>query len=503
MPRAKLEKQGSLETDRMEQLAIKASLEEIQGPRVETAVRVIPQDEEEPVAGPSWRPDPLAPTAAESTSGANNKELDPQGMGTWRDPDPTPESSRPTTPEPETEEEKANRRLVFLEEFFPTVDPEFLHQKAIEFGFNEGAEMHLQAWIDANIDKGFKDFPTKEAYEKRRKEAELLNKYQISGEDQSAEEIYKEYQDLYDGDPESYFTNLQRETSQLYRDHSINQLKMDFRYLSVPYIERVFRANKGRYLPIYRILKKHTDQAQLRLADGRRKTRRPDHECLRPVEIDLNFLKEVKYARMEEKVKAHEKEVEKQRQLKIADARENGTLEECKCCYSDEILREDMFSCQGGHCYCKDCIQRASEVAVGEGKTRLQCLGGNEGNCDESFELSVLQNALKPNLFSKWLKKIQADELEKADIEGLESCPFCPFATIMDSTPEENKVFVCQNPDCGKESCRLCHEISHIPKKCDEVEKNAEVRKRTFIENKMAGRATNSIFFCFLFVMTH
>ena len=99
VPRAKLEKQGSLETDRMEQLAIKASLEEFQGPSStksklnEFDTAFIQQDEGEPVAGPSWRPDPLAaPTAAESTSGANtnNKELDPQDMGTWRDPDPTP-----------------------------------------------------------------------------------------------------------------------------------------------------------------------------------------------------------------------------------------------------------------------------------------------------------------------------------------------------------------------------------------------------------------------------
>ena len=86
--------------------------------------------------------------------------------------------------------------------------------------------------------------------------------------------------------------------------------------------------------------------------------------------------------------------------------------------------------------YCKECVQRGSEVAIGEGKTKLQCLG----QCDKDFDLSILQKALKPNVFSKWLKRIQADELVKAGIEGLEQCPFCPFATIMDSTPEENKV---------------------------------------------------------------
>jgi len=73
----------------------------------------------------------------------------------------------------------------------------------------------------------------------------------------------------------------------------------------------------------------------------------------------------------------------------------------------------------------------------------------------------------------------------QADVEGLERCPFCEFATIMDTSPEENKIFQCQNPECGKESCRMCKEIAHIPLRCEEVEKDSEVRKRTYIENKM------------------
>ena len=86
--------------------------------------------------------------------------------------------------------------------------------------------------------------------------------------------------------------------------------------------------------------------------------------------------------------------------------------------------------------------------------------------------------------------------MSQADIEGLERCPFCDFATIMESSPEENKVFPCQNPECGKESCRLCHEISHIPLRCDEVEKDAEVRKRTYIENKMSEALIRNCWKC-------
>ena len=80
----------------------------------------------------------------------------------------------------------------------------------------------------------------------------------------------------------------------------------------------------------------------------------------------------------------------------------------------------------------------------------MSCLG----SCDEIFDLIILQRALHANMFSKWLKKIQLAEVEEAAPEGLEKCPFCEFATIMEHDPEADKVFKCQNPECGKESCR-------------------------------------------------
>ena len=130
--------------------------------------------------------------------------------------------------------------------------------------------------------------------------------------------------------------------------------------------------------------------------------------------------------------------------------------------------------------------------------THLTCLG----QCDENFALSTLQKALKANIFSKWLKRIQIAEIENAGLnEGLdffeiEQCPFCPFATIMDTKPDQDKLFKCRNPECSKESCRLCNQISHIPNECEGVETKPEVLKRTTMENLMTDAVIRKCWKC-------
>lgn len=103
---------------------------------------------------------------------------------------------------------------------------------------------------------------------------------------------------------------------------------------------------------------------------------------------------------------------------------------------------------------------------------------------------------LKPNVFSKIAQKKQLEEIKAAGIEDLETCPFCDFATI----PAVNdKIFHCLNPDCMKESCRKCKEPSHIPYHCDELEKDDDVKRRTYIENKMTEALLRLLLFIYLF----
>ena len=161
---------------------------------------------------------------------------------------------------------------------------------------------------------------------------------------------------------------------------------------------------------------------------------------------------------------------------------DNNKKAVCGVCYDEDCIESKMLSCPKGHQFCKECVERGSKVAIGDGKTSLECLSGQ---CTEQFEITTLAKALSTSLSSKWISKIQAAEVQKASIEGLVQCPFCTFAMILETTPEEQLTFSCQHPDCQKFSCRKCNEESHIPLCCDEVEKDAEVEKRTFIENKM------------------
>lgn len=85
--------------------------------------------------------------------------------------------------------------------------------------------------------------------------------------------------------------------------------------------------------------------------------------------------------------------------------------------------------------------------------------------------------------FAKLAQRKQIAEIKKANIDGLETCPFCDFATIPNA---DDKIFYCLNEECKKESCRKCRHISHIPLRCEEIEYDEDVKMRTYIENKMS-----------------
>jgi TRIAD3 protein (E3 ubiquitin-protein ligase RNF216) len=57
--------------------------------------------------------------------------------------------------------------------------------------------------------------------------------------------------------------------------------------------------------------------------------------------------------------------------------------------------------------------------------------------------------------------RIKAEkDVEQAGIEGLESCPFCPYSVVIEN--EAEKLFRCENEDCRAITCRKCKKAVRI-----------------------------------------
>ena len=311
--------------------------------------------------------------------------------------------------------------------------------------------------------------PTRMEWEAREKARAELEKW-------SGAMSVKDMLELYQDDPAGYFGNPDRKPeSEGYKQHAQAALKDQFRYHSITEIEKSFKKSRSLFTPAFRHLK-HLMETGRRT----RKTQRPDFEIKYPSQPCIELLKEKKFCELEEAIAAEKTRRAAEREAAVEAARAAGLLEECQCCYSTDCLREDMVQCKGGHCYCKECVARGASVAIGDGKTIIECLG----HCSEEIGWQELQKALAPNILSKLLQRRQAEEVGAAGMEDLVTCPFCPYQTIMENP--DDRVLACRNPECGRESCRLCKEPNHVPLRCDEVEKKDEEEARKKIEEQLS-----------------
>jgi len=166
-------------------------------------------------------------------------------------------------------------------------------------------------------------------------------------------------------------------------------------------------------------------------------------------------------------------------QLNEEEYSSTGQLIECGCCYG-EYAFDDMAQCPDGHIFCTDCCRKGAEEVLGSGKTTLRCY---TSGCNFSFTPSEMAKFLPKKTLEYFQKRQQEEELNQVDIPGLEKCPFCPYAVIIEN--QDDKIFHCAN--CKKDSCRLCKEESHIPLRCNEVEKKQSRDMRLFVETQMTN----------------
>lgn len=181
-------------------------------------------------------------------------------------------------------------------------------------------------WVNEMLTENkFKELPTREAYEKRRKvilcetfifflrnhnvfsgkqsaglysitfsypsfikETELMEKY---SREVTAEEILDMYED-----PVKYFSDLERKVSENYKCQAFSNLKRCFRHVGSNAITKQLQHSNGLYYPAFKVLRAKMSDFSKRGKHSSmfRKTKRPDSDCgmvVAPNEMDLNLAK--------------------------------------------------------------------------------------------------------------------------------------------------------------------------------------------------------------------
>ncbi|KAG5876148.1 hypothetical protein JTB14_021080 [Gonioctena quinquepunctata] len=351
-------------------------------------------------------------------------------------------------------------QLEIVKALLPDADPIFLRCKCEEIGNNLE---HLNEFIYSLRET--KDYPTMKEYLRKQKLSAQSRQYTTEFNVENFVQLFPE--------PEKTFTDSKR------------ALKID-PYTAL-YITNFFQ-NKYDRLPVktVRSILSHnnfklieSDNLMIDAINNNQVMRsRRKRQTLTDVPQNINVLQELAYITHKEEIETLLREKKEKEEQDRQNAKENGLMISCQCCYDEEVMVKDSFSCPKDCRFCRDCIQKSCEIALGEGKTEYNCLN----DCPEQFTLQTLQNVLPPKMFSKLAQKKTLAEVKAAGIAELEMCPFCDFASIPNET---DKIFRCLNPDCMKESCRTCKEENHIPYRCDELEKDEEVKARVHVENKM------------------
>ncbi|KAF6759022.1 hypothetical protein DFP72DRAFT_807320 [Ephemerocybe angulata] len=140
---------------------------------------------------------------------------------------------------------------------------------------------------------------------------------------------------------------------------------------------------------------------------------------------------------------------------------------DCQCCFTS-FPEDEISKCPAGHPFCKSCIQQYIATQLGDQRTDISCMYSSDDGCQLAFSPSILRACLTEDLLLLYERLSQQKDLQEAQIEGLEDCPFCDFACVMDIPLLEVPTFSCQNTEkCGRTSCRVCRTEAHPGRPCD------------------------------------
>ena len=280
-------------------------------------------------------------------------------------------------------------------------------------------------------------------------------------------------------DPEVHFNDLSRATTERYRKNVVQYMKQQFPHLSIAKFNEISDRTNCLLVPM---LKEVNDLPNKGKGKGKKSSTIGDSSSEDDVTVlepdDLDFLKEMSYLRLADEIK----QMINDRRDTVARAVADGEVFECDICYEEDCLKAEMIVCERGCQFCPGCVKRGAEIQLGQNTDSIRCI--KLAACGAEISLHHLNNVLSSSQMKSLESIKQQKEVEAAGIENLVHCPGCNYGVIIDPDNTE-KIIVCKNPECGRETCRSCGEENHIPQSCEEAETESEVRARTRVEDAM------------------
>nr|XP_003702178.1 PREDICTED: uncharacterized protein LOC100878368 [Megachile rotundata] len=360
------------------------------------------------------------------------------------------------------QEDDENKLYTSLSGIFPEADPAYL-KKVIVRAKNRPSE--IENFIQTQWDNP--TYPTKQ---------EKLEKMRITQQQMQCTKNFdvKQFLEIFP-DPVKYFTNPERVCK--FNSEAVTFLTSHFSHFEAPHLKDIYNVNK--FNLTLTVQKLENTPPHKKLAGN------IDSWGRYPPQ-DIPLLQECAYITHREEICEYLNKLKEAEMREFMALKSKNELLECQCCYDNECMPSKCSTCDDGHIFCNSCILRGTESQLGLGNTRISCFL----NCDGEFTVPTLQKILPPTQFSIFIRKRQEQEVMAAKVVGLVSCPFCHFASI---PPPEDKVFKCLNPECMKESCRLCKELNHVPLRC--YEERSE-KARLVLEEKMTEALVRKCYKC-------
>lgn len=364
-----------------------------------------------------------------------------------------------------------------LREMLPNADPLYLQGQADTLAYQ--TENDLKNFLDNALEKG--DYPTMENYLKNQKENKVICQY-TDGFDLEA--FLKEFPD-----PEKHFTDFNHTFTPIPTEQDDTNENDDEIYMKTFLYNHYIYLRKKDIDRVFKMSSKNLLKTCTKLDTIRKALSVPRKISSTTTTRNIELLKFIAFLTNRQAIRKRIKQYDLNYRLLKEEAINNGLLQTCACCFDDELIPEECYFCKNNCIFCKDCVKKGTETAIGDGKLDFPCLA----DCGAEYSIPTLQMVLDSVVFSRMAQRKQMDEVKRANIDGLETCPFCDFATI---PPPDSKIFTCLNEECMKESCRECRHVSHIPLRCNEIEYDEDVKMRTYIENKMTEALLRTCWKC-------